>query len=158
MDCWECGILAIAAVAGCMITFMLRSLRRELNTMQVQSEAWIRIHNNQQQLIEQMQEVRADMAVMRRRTNDTMDTLFHGLEARKHLGMVSNTHDMIMELRRRRSSIAEIQHMNFLRSRLEEVLQQVNQLRDQLEGGTQRAEQLPIVRLSVPSGSELQLL
>ena len=129
-----------------------------MNSMQLQCEAWIRIHNSQQQMIDQMQEVRADMAVMRRRVNDTMDTLFHGLEARKRLGMVSNTHDMIMELHRRRSNIAEIQHMNFLRARLEDLTQQVIQLRDQLEGGTPRVEQLPIVRLSVPSGSELQLL
>ncbi|OLQ14689.1 hypothetical protein AK812_SmicGene1123 [Symbiodinium microadriaticum] len=121
-------------------------------------EAWIRIHNSQQQMIELMQELRSDMAVMRRRTNDTMDTLFHGLEARKHLGMVSNTHDMVMELHGRRANLAEVQHVSYLRARLEDLTQQVMQLRDQQGATSVQGGQLPIVRLAVPDGSELQLL
>ena len=158
MDSWEFWASAIGLFLGFAAVLMLQSLRRGMNAMQLQGEAWIRIHNSQQQMIELMQELRSDMAVMRRRTNDTMDTLFHGLEARKHLGMVSNTHDMVMELHGRRANLAEVQHVSYLRARLEDLTQQVMQLRDQQGATSVQGGQLPIVRLAVPDGSELQLL
>ena len=138
--------------------FLLRAMRREMHAMQVQSEAWVRIHNHQQQVLECLQDLRADVAVTRRRTCDALDTLFQGLEFRKHLGMLSNTHDMIMELHGRRGALAEVQHLQYVRNQLQELRQQVRHLQDTMESASTAENQLPIVRLSVPAGSELQLL
>ena len=54
---------------------------------------------------------------LRRRHQDSLDTLYHGLEIRKQLGTLANAHAMIQELHARRAEVAEVQHVCYLRHR-----------------------------------------
>ena len=139
----------------------LRAIRQELNSMQVQSRAWSQLLDNQNQLVLVVQETRGEVYQLRKRMLDGIDSLYHGLELRKQLGTLANTHSLVQELHARRSELAEIQHMNYLRVQLHDLRDQLREVRDRLDDAERAGsstDQLPIVRLAVPTGAELQLL
>ena len=147
-----CGLLV-------KLLFDMHDIRHGLNSMQLQSEAWIRIHNDQQQSLDTMSTLRGEVFQIRKRLNELMDQFYHGLEIRKHLGELSNTHDMVMELHRRRGGMAEIQHVMFIRGQLTDLGEQLRNLQRTVEAlppGTTEA-QYPLVRLAIPEGSQLHL-
>eukprot|EP00439_Symbiodinium_sp_Y106_P038451 s3538_g4.t1 len=136
-------------------------IKQELNSMQVQSRAWSQLLDNQNQLVLVVQETRGEVYQLRKRMLDGIDSLYHGLELRKQLGTLANTHSLVQELHARRSELAEIQHMNYLRAQLHDLRDQLREVRDRLDDAERAGsstDQLPIVRLAVPTGAELQLL
>ena len=154
------GLLGGALALAAMYIFP-RDIRRELNSMQVQSRAWVQLLDNQTQLILLAQDTRGEVCQLKKRMLDALDSLYHGLEIRKQLGTVASTYALLQELHARRPDLAEVQHMNYLRSRINDVLDQLQAIRSHLEetnGAGSSTDQLPIVRLAVPTGTELQLL
>ena len=143
-------IFALACAMGMAGMYsLMRIFRRELNLLHVQSEAWARIHDQQGQLLQSVQEVRGEILQLRRRHQDSLDTLYHGLEIQ--LGTLANARAMIQELHARRADVAEVQHVSYLRHRLNEAMQQIQDLQ---AGSSTGVSDLP----AIPDGTEMQLL
>ena len=90
--------------------------------------------------------------------------MYHGLEIRKQLGTLANVHAMVQELHSRRPELAEVQHVSYLRHRLNEAMTLLQDLQASVDGlhsspgSSTGASNLPIVRLAIPDGTEMQLL
>ena len=115
---------------------------------------------NVSQLGNSMRELRGEIQLLKRRSADALDSLYHGLELRQRMGVIDNTYDVVRELHSRRGDVAEISHLSFVRAQLQATLNRLQAIEDRLsrmEGGS-REEPLPVVRLAVPEGTQLHLI
>ena len=70
--------------------------------------------------------------LLKRRSADALDSLYHGLELRQRVGVIDNTYDIVRKLHSRRADVAEISHLSFLRAQLQAVLNQLQAMEDRL--------------------------
>ncbi|CAE7741433.1 unnamed protein product [Symbiodinium sp. CCMP2456] len=102
-------------------------------------------------------ELRGEVQDLRKRVMDAANNIWQGLDLRQRMQSIDIIHDTVRELQARRSDVAEIQHMVHLRAQLNSTLIRLEEIENQLQS-TRTPEMLPIVRLSIPEGSEMQVI